>query len=206
MMSTADANEEKKPGSTLRRATFAGGCFWCMQPPYDKIKGVVATRVGYTGGHKKHPTYEEVCSGATGHAEAVEITYDPSQTSYRELLGVFWRNIDPTARDRQFADRGTQYRTAIFYHGDEQKRLAEESREALERSGKFPHPIVTEIVPASEFYPAEEYHQAYYVKNPVRYGLYKVGSGRESFIRNMWGDISRLQPGDSGANERSEGE
>lgn len=198
IMSSNDMNEGKQDERLLKKASFAGGCFWCMQPPYDKMKGVISTRVGYTGGHKKNPTYEEVCRGTTGHAEAVEITYDPSQVSYEELLDLFWRNIDPTAKDRQFADQGTQYRTAIFYHDDEQRRLAEGSKEVLERSGRFPHPIMTEIAPASEFYPAEEYHQAYYVKNPVRYGLYKVGSGRESFIGSMWGDLSRLHPGDSG--------
>jgi methionine-S-sulfoxide reductase len=198
VMSSADMHGGRKDVGLIKKATFAGGCFWCMQPPYDKIKGVISTRAGYTGGHKKNPTYEEVCRGATGHAEAVEVTYDPSQISYQELLALFWRNIDPTAKDRQFADQGTQYRTAIFYHDDEQRRLAVESKEALEQSGKFPHPVVTEIVPASEFYPAEDYHQAYYVKNPVRYGLYRVGSGRESFIRNVWGDLSRLHPADSG--------
>lgn len=177
----------------LRKATFAGGCFWCMQPPYDTLTGVVSTRAGYTGGHTKNPTYQEVCSGTTGHTETVEIVFDPGRISFGELLDVFWKNIDPTAVNAQFADRGTQYRTAVFYHDEEQKRLAIESKEALEKSGKFRKPIVTEILPASEFYPAEEYHQEYYRKNPVHYNLYKFGSGRETFLKEMWGDISRLK-------------
>ncbi len=187
--------------SRQERATFAGGCFWCMEPPYGKLKGVISTRVGYTGGHARNPTYEEVCSGTTGHAEAIEILYDPEQISYEELLDVFWHNIDPTATNRQFADRGTQYRTAIFYHSEEQKRLAVASREALEHSGKFSKPIVTEILPASQFFPAEDYHQKYYKKNPVHYNLYKVGSGREAFIQEMWGDISRLRRTEAGSSE-----
>lgn len=182
--------EKKTPADTgrLQRATFAGGCFWCMQPPYDKLKGVVSTRVGYTGGHKKNPTYEEVSSSLTGHTEAVEILYDPELTSYQELLDVFWQNIDPTAKNRQFADVGTQYRTAIFYHNDEQRGLAVASKESLEKSGKFKGPIVTEITAATEFYPAEEYHQEYYLKNPFGYAGYKRGSGRESFLKNLWGE------------------
>lgn len=184
---------EQKPTAILEKATFAGGCFWCMQPPYDKLKGVVSTTVGYTGGHKKNPTYEEVSSGTTGHAEAVEILYDPTQTTYEELLDLFWHNIDPTTQHGQFADRGTQYRTAIFYHNEEQKRLALASKEALENSGKFARPIVTEIVPASDFYRGEDYHQEYYKKNPTHYGLYKVGSGREAFIKEIWGDIGKLR-------------
>jgi methionine-S-sulfoxide reductase len=164
-----------------------------LQPPYDKLKGVVSTTVGYTGGHKKNPTYEEVSSGTTGHAEAVEILYDPTQTTYEELLDLFWHNIDPTTQHGQFADRGTQYRTAIFYHNEEQKRLALASKEALEKSGKFKKPIVTEIVRASEFYPGEDYHQEYYKKNPTHYNLYKVGSGRETFIKEIWGDIAKLR-------------
>ncbi|MBI4697452.1 MAG: peptide-methionine (S)-S-oxide reductase MsrA [Nitrospirae bacterium] len=181
---------DKENSSKLEKATFAGGCFWCMQRPYDKLKGVVSTRVGYTGGHKTNPTYEEVSSGATGHAEAVEIMYDPSQTGYAELLDTFWHSIDPTTLNKQFADNGTQYRTVIFYHNEEQKHLALLSKEALEKSGKFSKPVVTEIVPASEFYPAEEYHQEYYKKSPFNYNLYKVGSGRESFIKKLWGTIT----------------
>lgn len=177
---------DQTPPVKFEKATFAGGCFWCIQPPYDKLKGVISTRVGYTGGRKKNPTYKEVSSGATGHAEAIEIIYDPAKTSYDELLDVFWHNIDPTTLNGQFADKGTQYRTAIFYHSEEQKRLALASKESLEKSGKFLKPIVTEIVPAAEFYPAEDYHQKYYEKSPIHYNIYKFGSGRETFIKKMW--------------------
>lgn len=175
----------------LEKATFAGGCFWCMQPPYDTLKGVVSTTVGYTGGTKPNPTYEEVSTGTTGHAESVEITYDPSKTSYSELLDVFFKSIDPTTRNQQFADIGTQYRTAIFYHNGEQKELAIASKEKFEKSGKFGKPIVTEIVPASTFYPAEEYHQNYYKKCPLPYQFYKSGSGREGYVKKTWGDDAR---------------
>ena len=168
-------------------ATFAGGCFWCMTPPFENTKGVTKVVAGYTGGTTKNPTYEEVCTGETGHAEAVEVTFDPAIVSYDHLLDVFWRNIDPTTENAQFADHGTQYRTAIFFHDDEQKRLAEASRDRLAKSGKFSSPIVTEIVPAGPFYPAEDYHQDYYKKNPFRYNAYKVGSGRAGFLQRMWG-------------------
>jgi methionine-S-sulfoxide reductase len=171
----------------LMKATFAGGCFWCMQPPYEKLKGVVKVTVGYTGGHTKNPTYEKVCSGTTGHAEAVEIEYDPKQVTYQQLLDVFWKNIDPTTINAQFADHGDQYRTAIFYHSLEQKKLAEQSKEELQKSGKFDQPIVTEIVPASAFYPAEDYHQQYYKKCPLRYKAYRAGSGREDYLKRLWG-------------------
>jgi methionine-S-sulfoxide reductase len=170
----------------LEKATFAGGCFWCMQAIFDKVKGVVSTNVGYTGGHKEHPTYEEVCSGKTGHTEAIEILYDPSQVTYEELLDIFWKNIEPTMLNRQFVDFGTQYRTAIFYHNEEQKRFAEASKEKLERSGKFYKPIVTEIKPASTFYKAEEYHQQYYKKNPIRYEFYEAHSGRNQHLKTIW--------------------
>ena len=186
-----DKEAYQKSLQGLEKATFAGGCFWCMQPPYDKLKGVVSTRAGYTGGHKKKPTYEEVSSGTTGHAEAVEIMYDPARTGYNELLDIFWQSIDPTTLNKQFADNGTQYRTVIFYHNEEQKRLALASKESLERSGKFSKPVVTEIVQATEFYPAEEYHQKYYEKSPVRYNLYKAGSGRESFLKRIWGETAQ---------------
>ncbi len=168
-------------------ATFAGGCFWCMEPPFDKLPGVIATTPGYTGGHTERPSYEQVCSGDTGHAEAVEIVFDPGKISYRELLDVFWRNIDPTTRDRQFADTGSQYRTAIFYHDEEQRRVAEESKLELEKSGVFSRPIVTEITAAGPFYPAEAYHCQYYKKNPLHYKMYRQGSGRESYLEKMWG-------------------
>jgi methionine-S-sulfoxide reductase len=169
-------------------ATFAGGCFWCMEPAFDALDGVMRTTVGYTGGDEEDPTYEEVSSGRTGHAEAIQVVFNPAEISYAELLDVFWRNIDPTQVDGQFADRGRHYRTAIFYHSEEQKRLAEASKEALKRSGKFDREIVTELVPAAEFYEAEKYHQDYYKKNPVRYEGYKYGSGRGQFIEKVWGD------------------
>ncbi|MFH0882197.1 MAG: peptide-methionine (S)-S-oxide reductase MsrA [bacterium] len=172
--------------STLAVATFAGGCFWCMEPPFQKLDGVKDVISGYTGGTKKNPTYQEVSAGATGHREAVEIVYDPAVVDYQTLLKTFWQNIDPTDRGGQFADRGSQYHTAIFYHGDEQRRQAEKSREILGKSGKFDRPIATEILPASEFYRAEDYHQDYYKKNPLRYNAYKAGSGREGFIEKFW--------------------
>lgn len=172
--------------SEFQKATFAGGCFWCMQPPFDLLEGVVSTRVGYTGGQIPSPTYEEVCAGTTGHAEAVEVTYDPRKVSYETLLETFWHNIDPTARDRQFADRGSQYRTAIFYHTDSQRSAAEASRKELENSGKFDRPIVTEIAEAGPFYEAEDYHQEYYQKQPFRYSMYKEGSGRSGYLKRTW--------------------
>ena len=168
------------------KATFAGGCFWCMQHPFDDLEGVISSSVGYTGGHKLNRTYEEVCSGTTGHAEAIEIVYDPSRITYSELLDVFWRNIDPTTRNKQFADSGTQYRTAIFYHNEEQQRTAQSSKTVMEQSGRFEKPIVTEITPATKFYVAEEYHQKYYEKCPVRYNRYKSGSGREHYLIETW--------------------
>lgn len=189
--SEGNTQQMETKGEQLEKATFAGGCFWCMQPPYSELKGVVSTTVGYTGGTKPHPTYEEVSTGTTGHAESVEITYDPSQISYSELLDIFWKSIDPTTRNQQFADIGTQYRTAIFYHDGEQKRLAIASKEKFERSGKFGKPIVTEIVPTSTFYPAEAYHQDYYKKCPLPYQLYKAGSGREGYLKKTWGEEAR---------------
>jgi methionine-S-sulfoxide reductase len=182
---------DKSPGgggpATLEKATFAGGCFWCMEPPYEKLKGVKEVISGYTGGHIDNPTYEDVSSGRTGHAEAVEVRYDPAQVSYEQLLDVFWRNIDPTVRDRQFVDVGSQYRTAIFYHSEEQRRLAEESKNKLEASGKYRMPILTEIAPAGKFYPAEEYHQDYYKKNATRYKFYRFNSGRDQYLDRIWG-------------------
>ena len=171
----------------FEKATFAGGCFWCMQPPFDKTEGVVSTTVGYTGGTTPNPTYEEVYAGETGHAESIEVVYDPSKVSYETLLEVFWRNINPTTPNRQFADVGSQYRAAIFYHGAEQKKLAVASKEKLEQSGKFDKPIATEIVPASSFYPAEAYHQKYYQKSPLRYKFYRFGSGRDQYLKEVWG-------------------
>jgi len=178
-------------------ATLAGGCFWCLEPPFEKLDGVIKVEAGYTGGHKKNPTYKEVTTGKTGHAEAVRIIFDPAKITYAELLEVFWKQIDPTDPGGQFSDQGSQYRTAIFYHSEAQKRLAEESRETLTKSGRFDKPIVTEITPASEFYRAEEYHQDFYKKNSFQYKLYRQGSGRESFLTRIWkkapaaGTISR---------------
>ena len=176
------------PGSMM--ATFAGGCFWCMEPSFDKLDGVLATTSGYIGGAKTHPTYQEVSSGGTGHAEAVQVLYDPQRISYEKLLEVFWRNVDPTVKDRQFCDVGTQYRTGIFVHNDEQRRAAEASKAALEKSKPFKEAIVTPIVAATEFWPAEEYHQDYYIKNPVRYGYYRTGCGRDARLKQLWGSAS----------------
>jgi methionine-S-sulfoxide reductase len=170
----------------LAKATFAGGCFWCMEPPFDKLDGVVATISGYSGGHKENPTYQEVCSGTTGHTEALQVTYDPDKVSYTELLHVFWRNINPADGDGQFVDRGSQYRPAIFYHDKEQKILAEKSRTELAASGRFTSPITTEIVPVEKFYAAEEYHQDYYQKCPMRYKSYRYSSGRDQFLNKVW--------------------
>jgi peptide-methionine (S)-S-oxide reductase len=169
-------------------ATFAGGCFWCMEPPYDKLDGVSATISGYTGGTKVDPTYQEVSAGGTGHAEAVQITYDPTKVSYEQLLEVFWHNVDPLDAGGQFCDRGSQYRTGIFVHDAEQRRLAEASKQALEVSGRFAQPIVTEIAEASPFYPAEDYHQDYYEKNPIRYKFYRWNCGRDARLEQLWGD------------------
>ena len=176
-----------KSDAALARATFAGGCFWCMEPPFDKLDGVVSTTSGYIGGHTKNPTYEAVSAGGTGHAEAVEIAYDPARIGYAKLLDVFWRNIDPTVRNRQFCDVCDQYRSAIFYHDAEQRRLAEQSKAALEKSRPFPQPIVTEIVAAGVFTPAEAYHQDYYPKNPVRYKFYRYRCGRDQRLEELWG-------------------
>jgi peptide-methionine (S)-S-oxide reductase len=174
------------PGNTpTAKATFAGGCFWCMEPPYDELEGVISTISGYTGGTKKNPTYEEVSAGTTGHAEAVQITYDPTKISYEKLLDVFWHNIDPLTANAQFCDSGSQYRSAIFYHDQTQKTLAEASKKRLQ--DRFKQPFVTEIVRASEFYPAEDYHQDYYKKNPIRYKIYRYGCGRDSRLQELWG-------------------
>lgn len=169
-------------------ATFAGGCFWCMEPPFDKLDGVISTTSGYTGGHTVNPSYKQVSSGTTGHAEAVQIVYDPSKISYQTLLDVFWRNIDPTTKNAQFCDHGNQYRSAIFYHNEAQRKQAEASRKKLTEDGPFNGPIVTEITAATKFYPAEEYHQDYYKKNPIRYKYYRWGCGRDKFLERYWGD------------------
>ena len=167
-------------------AIFAGGCFWCMESPFEKINGVKEVISGYTGGSKENPTYEEVSSGTTGHLEAIQIIYDPQKVSYNELLSIFWKQIDPTDADGQFVDRGKQYRSAIFYKSKEEKALAEKSKQNLEKSKRFNSPIVTEIIAATTFYPAEDYHQDYYKKNPVRYNYYRYGSGRDQFLKKVW--------------------
>jgi methionine-S-sulfoxide reductase len=168
------------------KAIFAGGCFWCMEGPFEKLAGVKSVTSGYTGGTKENPTYEEVCSGTTGHAEAVEVVYDPSKTKYEELLEVYWDNVDPTQANGQFADHGSQYRTAIFYQDAEQKRLAEASKVARQKLDFYKgKQIVTEIVPAVKFWPAEDYHQDYYKKNAMRYEMYKQGSGRAGYIEKV---------------------
>ncbi len=178
------------PNTGLERATFAGGCFWCMEPPFDKLDGVVSTTSGYTGGRTDNPSYKQVSAGVTGHAEAVEVLFDPARIDYGKLLEVFWRNVDPLNPNGQFCDRGSQYRTAIFYHDERQKQLAQSSKEQLERSRRFEQPIVTEIVPAAPFFPAEEYHQDYYKKNPIRYKFYRSGCGRDARLEELWGDSS----------------
>jgi len=172
-------------------AIFAGGCFWCVESDFDKVPGVISTTSGYAGGTKASPSYEDVSSGTTGHAESVKVVYDPKQVSYEKLLYVFWRNVDPLTREGQFCDYGTQYRTAIFTTNEEQKRLAEASKAALEKSGRFKQPIVTEIVPAGTFYPAEAYHQNYYRTNPVRYNLYRFNCGRDARLDELWGKEAR---------------
>jgi peptide methionine sulfoxide reductase msrA/msrB len=171
----------------LQRATFAGGCFWCVESDFEKINGVAEVVSGYTGGQDENPTYQEVSAGGTGHAEAVQVIYDPDKVSYKELLDVFWRHVDPTDSGGQFVDRGNQYRTAIFYHDEEQRRLAEASKKELEQSGRFGKPIATEIIALETFYPAEDYHQDYYKKNPLRYKFYRSGSGRDQFLERVWG-------------------
>lgn len=170
----------------LEFATFAGGCFWCMEPPFDKIDGVTATISGYIGGDQKDPTYGEVSAGRTGHTEAVQVYYDPEKVTYEQLLEVFWRNIDPTVENRQFCDRGSQYRTGIFYNNEDQRRLAEASKQKIIDSGRFKK-VVTEITAADIYYPAEEYHQDFYKKNPAHYNRYRKGCGRDQRLEELWG-------------------
>jgi peptide-methionine (S)-S-oxide reductase len=172
------------------KATFAGGCFWCMEEVYDKVPGVISTTSGFIGGHAKNPTYEQVTTGRTGHAEAVQVEYDPAKVSYARLLEVYWRNVDPTQKDGQFCDYGSHYRTAIFFHDAEQQKLAEASRAALQKNKPFKGEIVTEIAKASQFYPAEGYHQDFHLKNPSRYKFYKTGCGREARLQQLWGKPS----------------
>ena len=174
-------------GKKLAKATFAGGCFWCMEPPFEELAGVVSVTSGYTGGWKENPTYEEVSAGGTGHAESVQILYDPAKIAYEKLLDVYWHNVDPTDRTGQFCDKGSQYRPAIFVHDEEQRRLAESSKAALEKNKPFAGPVVVEIVPATIFWPAEEYHQRYHQKNPIRYRYYRHGCGRDARLAELWG-------------------
>ena len=178
------ADRDNKRTETAK-ATFAGGCFWSVELLFDKVDGVLSTISGYTGGAKKSPTYDQVVTGRTGHAESVQITYDPKKVSYEILLDVFWHNIDPLTPDAQFCDAGSQYRTAVFYHDETQKRLGEKSKKALQ--GRFKQLIVTQIVPVSQFYPAEDYHQDFHLKNPVRYQLYRAGCGRDRRLEELWG-------------------
>jgi peptide-methionine (S)-S-oxide reductase len=166
-------------------ATFAGGCFWCMVHPFDQLPGVISVTSGYTGGTKQKPTYEEVSSGGTGHAESVDVVYDPSKVSYEKLLDTFWHNVDPLAKDYQFCDHGTQYRSGIFVHDENQRKLAEASKAAVQK--RFKQPVVTEITPASTFWPAEKYHQDYYKKNPLRYNFYRTSCGRDARLKQLWG-------------------
>lgn len=187
-------NVKEKP---MSQATFAGGCFWCMEPPFEQLDGVTQVESGYTGGREKNPSYQEVSSGGTSHVEAIRVTFDPGKVSYETLLEVFWRQIDPTDDSGQFADRGDQYTTAIFYHDSSQKILAEKSKRALSDSGRFSAPIVTRILPAGEFYRAEEYHQDFYKKNPAHYKSYRTGSGREYFIQTAWGQTLQKNPSGS---------
>ena len=175
----------------LAKATFAGGCFWCMEPPFDKLPGVVSTTSGYTGGRMENPSYKQVSSGGTGHIESLQILYDPEKVSYGELLDVFWRNVDPTDPAGQFCDRGSQYQTAIFYHTDDQRELALASKRELNGSGRLPKAVVTPIRAAVRFYPAEEYHQDYYKKNPLRYKFYRRGCGRDRVLEKLWGETDQ---------------
>jgi peptide-methionine (S)-S-oxide reductase len=174
----------------LEKATFAGGCFWCMEPPFDQLDGVISTTSGYAGGDEPNPTYESISGGKTGHAEVVQVVFDPSRVSYEKLLHVYWRNVDPLTSNRQFCDRGRQYRTAILAHDDAQIAAAEASKSALEAAGRFDRAIVTEIVKIGQFTPAEGYHQDYYQKNPIRYAYYRRGCGRDARLEALWGEAA----------------
>lgn len=186
---SAKAEGEKiESPAAVEIATFAGGCFWCMEAPFEKIDGVLDVISGYTGGHMENPTYEAVSSGRSGHLEAIQITYDPAKISYDALLDIFWRQIDPTDGGGSFVDRGSQYRSAVFYHNDAQKQTAEKSKEGVANSGRYNSPIATEIIKYERFFPAEEYHQDYYKKNPIRYKYYRHGSGRDQYLKKIWGD------------------
>jgi peptide-methionine (S)-S-oxide reductase len=184
VLTTGAAGQGAPPAKT-ESAIFAGGCFWCVEADFDKVAGVISTTSGYTGGHTVNPSYEDVGRGGTGHAEAVEIVYDPAKVSYAKLLDVFWHNIDPLVKDRQFCDRGHQYRTAIFYRDEEQRQLAEASKAKVE--ARFKQPVYTEITAAGPFYKAEDYHQDFYLKNPLRYRFYRFNCGRDARLEELWG-------------------
>ncbi len=185
-----DAAGTAMPATHYETAVFAGGCFWCVESDFDKIPGVVETISGYTGGHTQNPTYEEVSAGGTGHTEAVQVVYDPAKVSYKALTDGFWHTIDPTTADRQFCDRGSQYRSAIFYSTPEQKQIVEQSKREVEKTKSFKAPIVTEIMQATTFYPAEDYHQGYYKRNPLRYNYYRLSCGRDQRLEQLWGSKS----------------
>jgi peptide-methionine (S)-S-oxide reductase len=184
VQSTSHAAADAIPG----KAYFAGGCFWCMEEAFEKVEGVLSAISGYMGGRVANPSYEEVSAGRTGHAESVEVVYDPSKVSYQKLLDAFWHNVDPLTPNGQFCDHGSQYRSVIFFQTDEEKRASETSKQAIEQSKRFTEPIVTQIVPASQFYPAEEYHQDFYKKNPIRYKVYKYNCGRAQRLETLWGN------------------
>ncbi len=188
LLGIAPSTQAQTPPTSPQRAIFAGGCFWCMQPPFDHAAGVISTLVGYAGGTQENPTYKQVSAGETSHRESIEVTYDPAKISYEKLLEIFWHNINPIQTDGQLHDIGDQYTTAIFYTTGEQKTAAKLSKQQLGSSGKFKKPIATAILPAGKFWPAEEYHQKYYIKNPTAYGIYRFGSGRSGYLKATWGE------------------
>ena len=187
-------SKNQDPPQNIGLATFAGGCFWCMEPPFEKIEGVVSVESGYMGGETRNPSYEEVSSGKTGHLEVVQIKFNPTMVTYRDLMEVFWRQVDPTDTQGQFVDRGKQYTTAIFYHNEEQKKIAEESKERIQKSQRFKKKVVTPIIASTDFYPAEDFHQNYYIKKPLRYKYYRYRSGRDEFIEEHWGKDKDYKP------------
>jgi peptide-methionine (S)-S-oxide reductase len=196
LMLIAGAAMAQAPGPAPQRpdgleiATFAGGCFWCVESDFEKVEGVVSAVSGYTGGTTPNPTYKQVSNGGTGHAESVQVTFDPKKVTYAKLLDVFWHSTDPTDGGGQFCDRGDHYRSAIFYHSEEQKRAAEDSKKALEASGQLKQPIATQVIAAGPFFAAEEYHQAYAKKNPIRYKIYRTGCGRDARLQQLWGNAA----------------
>lgn len=189
LYSIAYGKDDKE--TLMEKATFGGGCFWCMEHPFETLPGVESVVSGYAGGTVENPSYKQVKNGQTGHAESIQVTYDPAKIPYRELLNIYWRNINPTQKNGQFNDHGSQYRTVIFYHNEEQKKEVESSKKKLEESQIFKKPIVTEITPFTNFYPAEEYHQNFYKKNSIKYGFYRKLSGRDNFIKKTWDSTSQ---------------